>query len=198
MSQKSLVAQAVAENCGNDIVAAVVATNGMINKWEKAARSLFKQGARAEMLRRKPRGDQFDESLENVVESFIIQAMNAGKPFRFGIITLTFAEVISLTREQLREYDDKVISATKIDCIRTVASRYGLMVRHLDKFQNPGIVRERGTKNDKAEIKTETTDPIVLIQGLLAKKTLLVDVADVDRFENAGLEMVALMRKHRK
>jgi hypothetical protein len=85
MSQKSVVAQAVAEHCGNDIVAAVTAQNSADGKWERAARSLFKQGARVEMLKRKPRGPEFDESLETVVEAFIVQAMTAStKPFKFS------------------------------------------------------------------------------------------------------------------
>jgi hypothetical protein len=143
MSQKSVVAQAVAEHCGNDIVAAVTAQNSADGKWERAARSLFKQGARVEMLKRKPRGPEFDESLETVVEAFIVQAMTAGsKTFKFSAGSFTFAQILDLDRHQLRELDDKVISATKVDCIRTVASRYGLIVRHLDKFQNPIKVQE--------------------------------------------------------
>jgi hypothetical protein len=145
MAQKSVVAQAVAEHCGNDIVAAVTAQNSADGKWERAARSLYKQGARVEMLKRKPRGPEFDESLETVVEAFIVQAMTAGsKTFKFSAGSFTFAQILDLDRHQLRELDDKVISATKVDCIRTVASRYGLIVRHLDKFQNPIKVQRKG------------------------------------------------------
>jgi hypothetical protein len=200
MSQKSIVAQAVAEHCGNDIVAAVSAQNSADGKWERAARSLYKQGARVEMLKRKPRGPDFDESLESVVEAFIVQAMTAGsKTFKFSAGSFTFAQILDLDRHQLRELDDKVISNTKRDCIQTVASRYGLIVRHLDKFQNPIKVQaERDAAKAAKEEKSESTDPIVTIQGWIANAVKMVDVADVDRFKDSGLEMIACLRRIRK
>jgi hypothetical protein len=200
MSQKSVVAQAVAEHCGNDIVAAVTAQNSADGKWERAARSLFKQGARVEMLKRKPRGPEFDESLETVVEAFIVQAMTAStKPFKFSAGSFTFAQILDLDRHQLRELDDKVISATKVDCIRTVASRYGLIVRHLDKFQNPiKVQEERDAAKAAKETNSETVDPIVTIQGWINQATKMVDVTDVSRFQDAGHEMIACLRRIRK
>ena len=200
MSQKSVVAQAVAEHCGNDIVAAVTAQNSADGKWERAARSLYKQGARVEMLKRKPRGPEFDESLETVVEAFIVQAMTAGsKTFKFSAGSFTFAQILDLDRHQLRELDDKVISATKVDCIRTVASRYGLIVRHLDKFQNPIKVQaERDAAKAAREEKEESVDPIVTIQGWINQATKMVDVTDVSRFQDAGHEMIACLRRIRK
>jgi hypothetical protein len=200
MSQKSVVAQAVAEHCGNDIVAAVTAQNSADGKWERAARSLYKQGARVEMLKRKPRGPEFDESLETVVEAFIVQAMTAGsKTFKFAAGAFTFAQILDLDRHQLREIDDKVVSATKVDCIRTVASRYGLIVRHLDKFQNPIKAREeRDAAKAAKEEKEESVDPIVTIQGWINQATKMVDVTDVSRFQDAGHEMIACLRRIRK
>ena len=200
MSQKSIVAQAVAEHCGNDIVAAVTAQNSADGKWERAARSLFKQGARVEMLRRNPKGPDFDGSLEAVVEAFIVQAMTAGtKPFKFGAGTFTFAQILELDRDRLRELDDKVISNTKRTCIQTVASRYGLMVRHLDKFQNPIKVQaERDAAKAAKEEKVESTDPIVILQGWTANAVKMVDIGDVDRFKDSAFEMIACLRRVRK
>lgn len=201
MSQKSVVAQAVAEHCGNDIVAAVTAQNSADGKWERAARSLYKQGARVEMLKRSPRGPEFDESLETVVEAFIVQAMTAGsKTFKFSAGSFTFAQILDLDRHQLREIDDKVVSATKVDCIRTVASRYGLIVRHLNKFQNPIKVQEErdAAKAAKEEAESESTDPIVTLQGWINQATKMVDVTDVSRFQDAGHEMIACLRRVKK
>lgn len=200
MSQKSIVAQAVAEHCGNEIVAAVSAQNSADGKWERAARSLYKQGARVEMLKRSPKGADFDESLESVVESFIIQAMTAStKPYKFSAGSFTFAQILDLGRDQLRELDDKVISATKRTCIQTVASRYGLMVRHLDKFQNPVKVQaERdAAKAAKAEL-AESADPIVTLQAWAANAAKMVDVTDVQRFQDSAFEMIACLRRVRK
>ena len=73
---------------------------------------------------------------------------------------------------------------------------FGLVRRYVDRVQNPD--KERGTKKTKPEAKTEVSDPIVIIQGWINQATKMVDVADVDRFQNAGLEMIALMRKMRK
>lgn len=200
MSQKSIVAQAVAEHCGNDIVAAVSAQNSADGKWERAARSLYKQGARVEMLKRSPKGEEFDESLEVVVETFIVQAMTAStKSFKFSAGTFTFAEILGFNRDKLRELDDKVISATKVDCIRTVASRYGLIVRHLNKFQNPiRVQEERDAAKAAKETKAESVDPIVVIQGWINSATKMVDVADVDRFKDSAFEMIACLRRVRK
>lgn len=199
MSQKSIVAQAVLDHCGNDIVAAVTAQNSADGKWERAARSLFKQGARVEMLRRKPKGADFDETLEAVVESFIIQAMTAStKAFKFASGSFTFAQILDLGRDQLRELDDKVISNTKRVCIQTVASRYGLMVRHLDKFQNPEKVREEKGAAKAAKEEAESADPIVTLQGWIANAAKMVDVTDVNRFQDSAAEMIACLRRVKK
>lgn len=46
----------------------------------------------------------------------------------------------------------------------------------------------------KVEASTET-DPRQFIQDLLARAVKVVDIADVDRFTNAGLEMMAMLSK---
>ena len=77
-----------------------------------------------------------------------------------------------------------------------IGAYIGLIVRHLRKMEDP---KARGTKGKgEAEKATESADPIVVIQGYINQATKMVDVADVDRFQNAGLEMIALIRKTRK
>ena len=76
-----------------------------------------------------------------------------------------------------------------------IGAYIGLIVRHLRKMEDP---KARGTKKAETETKTESADPIVVIQGYINAATKMVDVADVDRFQNAGLEMIALIRKNRK
>ena len=79
---------------------------------------------------------------------------------------------------------------------RDIGAYIGLIARHLRKLGDP---KARGTKKAEAEQKViEAADPVVILQGMIAKKTTLVDVANVDRFENAALEMIALIRAHRK
>lgn len=48
--------------------------------------------------------------------------------------------------------------------------------------------------SEASEAQAET-DPRQFIRDLLARSVKIVDVADVDRFTNAGLEMIALMSK---
>lgn len=77
-----------------------------------------------------------------------------------------------------------------------IGAYIGLIVRHLRKMEDP---KARGPKNKGGEeTKSEVADPIVVIQGYVNAATKMVDVADVDRFQNAGLEMIALLRKNRK
>jgi hypothetical protein len=79
---------------------------------------------------------------------------------------------------------------------RDIGAYIGLIARHLRKLGDP---KARGVKRAEAEAKViESADPIVIIQGIINKATQIVDVADVDRLQNAGLEMIALIRKHRK
>ena len=200
MSQKSIVAQAVAEHCGNVVAAAVNAENQARDKWAKAGKALYKAGARVEALTKgtkdEPNPAQ-DDSLIETVEQMIIDACTASiKPFKFDGGTYTFAELLNLTREALREADNKVLSQTRRACQQQVGSLFGLVRRYVDRVQNPD--KERGTKKTKKEEKAESTDPIVTIQGWINQATKMVDVADVNRFQDAGHEMIACLRRVRK
>lgn len=198
----SVVAVAVAESCGTVVSAAVNAENSARDKWAKAGKALYKAGARVEALTKgtkdEPNPAQ-DDSLIETVERMIIDACTASiKPFKFDGGTYTFAELLNMSREALREADNKVLSQTRRACQQQVGSLFGLIRRYVDRVQNPD--KERGTKGKGKGKETtgETTDPIVIIQGWINQATKMVDVADVDRFQNAGLEMIALIRKMRK
>lgn len=197
----SVVAAAVAESCGTVVSAAVNAENSARDKWAKAGKALYKAGARVEALTKgtkdEPNPAQ-DDSLIDTVERMIIDALTACvKPMRFGTESYTVGALLALTREELRDADDKVLSQTRRYWQQQVGSLFGLVRRYVDRVQNPD--KERGTKGKgKAETKTEVSDPIVIIQGYVNAATKMVDVADVDRFQNAGLEMIALIRKMRK
>ena len=200
MSQKSIVAQAVAEHCGNVVAAAVNAENQARDKWAKAGKAVYKAGARVEALTKgtkdEPNPAQ-DDSLIETVEQMIIDACTASvKPFKFDGGTYTFAELLNMTREALREADNKVLSQTRRACQQQVGSLFGLVRRYVDRVQNPD--KERGTKKTKKEEKAESTDPIVILQGFAANATRMVDIADVDRFKDSAFEMIACLRRVRK
>lgn len=196
----SAVAVAVAESCGTVVSAAVNAENSARDKWAKAGKALYKAGARVEALTKgtkdEPNPSQ-DDSLIDTVERMIVDALTACvKPMKFGAESYTVGALLALTRDELRDADDKVLSQTRKYWQQQVGSLFGLVRRYIDRVQNPDKVR--GTKKSKTETKTEETDPIVVIQGYVNAATKMVDVADVDRFQNAGLEMIALIRKNRK
>jgi hypothetical protein len=194
MSQMKLsaVAAAVVEQCGTVVASAVNAENTARDRWAKAGKALYKAGARVEALtkgtKEEPNPAQ-DDSLIDAIQTMIIEALSASvKPMRF--------DGEQFTREELREYDNKVLSQTRKYWQQQVGSIFGLVRRYVDRVQNPD--KARGKKEKKADDKVATTDdPIVTIQGWVANATKMVDVADVDRFKDAGLEMIALLRKHR-
>lgn len=51
-------------------------------------------------------------------------------------------------------------------------------------------------KANDDKVKAEPlTDPVTILRGLIAKKTQIVDIADVDRFENALTEALACLTR---
>jgi hypothetical protein len=196
----SAVASAVAEQCGTTLASAVNAENTARNRWEKAAKALFKAGVRVEALTKgtkdKPNPAQ-DDSLIATIERMITEALSASeKPMKFGVQSYTVGELVGMSREALRDADDKVLSQTRRYWQQQIGSIFGVMRKHVDRVQNPDKARN---KKDKTEEKpAESTDPITILQGFAANKTKLVDVANVDKFENALMECIALIRAHRK
>jgi hypothetical protein len=196
----SLVAEAVAEQCGTTLASAVNAENTARDRWAKAGKSLYKAGARVEALTKgtkdEPNPAQ-DDSLIATIERMITEALSASvKPMKFTNGTYTVGELVGMSREALRDADDKVLSQTRKYWQQQVGSIFGLVRRYVDRVQNPDKVR---TKKGRAEEKpVESTDPVVILQGFAANKTKLVDVANVDKFENALMECIALIRAHRK
>lgn len=202
MSQLKLsaVATAVIESCGTVVASAVNAENTARDRWAKAGKALYKAGARVEALTKgtkdEPNPAQ-DDSLIETVEKMIVSSLTACvRPMEFDGGKYTVGDLLNLTREALREADNPVLSQTRRHWQQQVGSLFNLIRRYVDRVQNPD--KERGTKGKKIEPKAETTDPIVVIQGYVNAATKMVDVVDVDRFQNAGLEMIALIRKYRK
>lgn len=196
----SVVAAAVAESCGTVVAAAVNAENSARDKWAKAGKALYKAGARVEALTKgtkdEPNPAQ-DDSLIEAIERMIVDALTACvKPMKFGQETYTVGALLSMTREELRDADDKVLSQTRRYWQQQVGSLFGLVRRYVDRVQNPD--KERGAKKVKKEEPAKTDDPIVTIQGWINQATKMVDVADVSRFQDAGHEMIACLRRVRK
>jgi hypothetical protein len=185
------------------------------DKWVRAGKALAKAGIVSGMLVKsteKNPNELWNESVHDQVRGFIVQGVSASKKgMTFQSIVpgsvsetspkgsnrWTVADLLGLTREHLREIDDDVLKTQRREYMQLVDGPMISRIRqYIDKAN--GVEKSREKKEKADDKTTESDDPIVLIQGLMARKTKLVDVADVDRFESAGLEMIALMRRVRK
>jgi hypothetical protein len=185
-------------------------------KWLRAGKMLAKAGIVSGMLMRsteKHPNDLFNQSVYDQVRGFIIQGISASKKVMTfstvlpgsistdnpkGTTKWTVADLLGLTRDQLRDIDDDVLKTQRREYMQQVDGTYINRIRYYIDRGN-GIEKKREPKGAKTDDKpAESADPIVTIQGWIAAATKMVDVADVDRFKDAGLEMIACMRRVRK
>jgi hypothetical protein len=194
---------------------AAAAEHGARDKWARAGKALAKAGIVSGMLVKsteKNPNELWNESVHDQVRGFIVQGVSASKKgMTFQSIVpgsvsetspkgsnrWTIADLLELTRDQLRDIDDDVLKTQRRTYMQLIDGP--MMSRVRQEIDTANGVEKTREKKEKTDGKTtESDDPIVMIQGLMARKTKLVDVADVDRFESAGLEMIALMRRVRK
>lgn len=186
------------------------------DKWKRAGKALAKKGIVSGMLVKstdKHPNDLWNESVHTQVRNSIVQGVSASKK---GVVLSTtvpgsvssecpkgsnkwtVAMLLDLTREQLRDIDDDVLKTLRRDYMQLVD---GTMMTRIKTYVDEanGVEKKRGSKGKTDDTKAaDSADPITVLQGMIAKKTQMVDVANVDRFENAALEMIALIRAHRK
>lgn len=186
------------------------------DKWSRAGKALAKCNLTSVMLVKpteaKP-NDAFDQDAYDQVWTFIVQGVSADKKaIAFDTVVpgsisaespkgsnrWSVADLLALTRDQLRDIDDDMLKKMRRDYMQLVDGTMMSRIRmYVDRANGVETKREAKGKG-KAETKTEVSDPIVIIQGWINQATKMVDVTDVDRFQNAGLEMIALLRKMRK
>ena len=211
----SAVAQAVQTQCGPTVSDAAGAEAAARDKWLRAGKALAKAGATSQMLVRateKHPNDAFDQHLYDTVRGFIIQGVSvAKKNLMFTAIVpgsvceenpkgsnkWTVSTLLALTKEQLRDIDDDVLKTQRRVYMQMVDGPMLSRIREYVDRAN-GIEKTREKKNDKGEEKTESSDPIVVLQGWIANAVKMVDVTDVDRFKDSGLEMIACLRRVKK
>lgn len=221
MSQKSAlthgvsaVAQAVQTQCGPTVSDAAGAETQARDKWLRAGKALAKAGVVSQMLIKateKHPNDAYDPSLYETVRSFIVQGVSvAKKNLTFDAIVpgsicegnikgsnkWTVALLLGLTREQLRDIDDDVLKTQRRVYQQMIDGPMMSRVREYIDRAN-GVEKTREKKEAKEE-KTESTDPIVILQGWTANAVKMVDVADVQRFQDSAFEMIACLRRVRK
>jgi hypothetical protein len=194
---------------------AAAAEHGARDKWARAGKALAKAGIVSGMLikstEKNPNG-LWNESVHDQVRGFIVQGVSASKKgMTFQSIVpgsvsetspkgsnkWTVADLLGLTRDQLRDIDDDVLKTQRRTYMQLIDGPMMSRVRQYIDTAN-GVEKTR-EKKEKTDGKTEVSDdPIVMIQGWINNATRMVDVADVNRFQDAGLEMIALLRKMRK
>jgi hypothetical protein len=194
---------------------AAAAEHATRDKWVRAGKALAKAGVVSGMLvkstEKNPNG-LWNESVHDQVRGFIVQGVSASKKgMTFQSIVpgsvsetspkgsnrWTVADLLGLTREQLREIDDDVLKTQRREYMQLIDGPMISRVRqYIDKANGVETTREKKEKVDDKT--TESDDPIVKIQGWINNATKMVDVTDVDRFQDAGLTMIALLRKMRK
>ncbi len=185
------------------------------DKWSRAGRALAKAGIVAGMLVKsteKNPNDLWDQSVHNQVRGFIVQGVSASKkPMTFqsvvpgsvseqtpkGSNRWTVADLLGLTRDQLRDIDDDVLKTQRRTYMMLVDGPMMSRVRqYIDVANGVEKIREKNAKT--GDTPAASDDPIVTIQGWIAAATKMVDITDVDRFKDAGLEMIACLRRIRK
>jgi hypothetical protein len=185
------------------------------DKWSRAGKALAKVGVVSDMLVKsteKNPNDLWDQSVHDQVRGFIVQGVSASKKgLAFQSIVpgsvseqtpkgsnkWTVADLLGLTRDQLRDIDDDVLKTQRRTYMMLVDGPMMSRVRqYIDVANGVEKVREKKAKADEKPAASD--DPIVTIQGWIANATKMVDVADVDRFKDSGLEMIACMRRVRK
>jgi len=185
------------------------------DKWSRAGKALAKAGIVSGMLVKsteKNPNELWNESVHDQVRRFIVQGVSASKKgmtFQSvvpgsvseeapkGSNRWTVADLLGLTRDQLRDIDDDVLKTQRREYMQLVDGPMMSRIRvYIDKANGVEKTRE---KKEKVEDKAAgSDDPIVTIQGWVNTATKMVDVADVHSFQDAGLTMIALLRKHRK
>jgi len=185
------------------------------DKWSRAGRALAKAGIVSGMLVKSTENnpnDLWDQSVHNQVRGFIVQGVSASKKVMTfqsivpgsvseeapkGSNKWTVANLLALTRDQLRDIDDDVLKTQRREYMQLVDGPMMSRIRvYIDKAN--GVEKTREPKGAKTQAPAESADPIVTIQGWVANATKMVDIADVDRFKDAGLEMIACLRRIRK
>jgi hypothetical protein len=211
----SAVAEAVQQQCGAAVSDAAGAETQARDKWLRAGKALAKAGVTSQMLVKateKNPNDAFDAVVLDSVRTFIIQGVSVAKK------TLTFASIVpgsvseetpkgsnrwtvatllALTREQLRDIDDDILKTQRRVYMQLIDGPMLSRIREYVDRAN-GIEKTRGEKKEKEETKTESTDPVVTLQAWAANAAKMVDVVDVQRFQDSAFEMIACLRRVRK
>ena len=208
MSQFQLTAVAAAA-----VSDAASAEHTARDRWVKAGKALAKAGITSMMLVKsteKHPNDAFNAEALEAVRAAVIQGVSASKKsLQFstaipgtinaenikGQTKWTVADLLNLRTDQLREIDDDILKKMRRDYMQLVDGP--MLSRVRDYIDRANGIEKKREKKTETKTETETADPVTMLRGLLAKKTILVDITDVDRFENALTEAIVCLTRKR-
>lgn len=202
----SPVAAAVSDAAGAEV--------GARDKWLRAGKALAKAGVVSGMLVKsteKHPNNLYDADVLAQIRAFIVQGVSVTRKLTFDTIVpgsisaetpkgstrWTVAILLGLTRENLRDIDDDILKTQRRVYQQLID---GPMINRLRIYidRANGVEKTREKKDKGDDKSTDSMDPIVTLQGWINKSTKMVDVADVHRFQDAGHEMIACLRRVRK
>ena len=213
----SVVALAVSASCGAIVADAAAAEHGVRDRWLKVGKALYKAGVRVEMLTKgteKKPNEHFDAGLYDALRQQTIAGVSASKKgIKFdtrkptgagadqvkGDYVWTVADLLALTRDQLRDITDDVLKTQRRVYMQLIdGAMLGRIRTYVDRQQNPDKKRE-AKNNEKA---TPVIDAPLWDRALalmtevnaqcLTWKTPKGDTAKgVIELQNAGLEFIA-------
>ena len=192
----------VAAACGAQASAfsdAASAEHQARDKWVKAAKVSVKAGVKLVMLIKgteKAPNAHYDAQVVEVIRTAIITGVSASKKgMKFSTAlpgstgadmvsgkmhTWTVADLLSLTRDQLREIDDDVLKTQRRTFMQLVDGPMMSRLRgHIDKLENPDKARNARTEKTAEKAAAELNAPLLqrgkdmlneLAAGLLALK----------------------------
>jgi hypothetical protein len=191
------------------------------DRWVKAAKVSVKAGVKLAMLVKgteKAPNPQYDAQVVEVIRAAIVAGVSASKksmkfssplPGSTGADMVsgkmhawTVADLLALTRDQLRDIEDDVLKTQRRTFMQLVDGPMMSRLRgHIDKIENPD--KARGTKGEKTADKAAAPNdgPLLdrmaaLLQEFNASVLALKDangktLAGVIQAQEAGLELLA-------
>lgn len=222
---------AVATACGVQSVVyseAASAEHAARDKWVKAAKTSVKAGVKLVMLVKgteKAPNAQYDAQVVEVIRTAIITGVSVSKKgMKFSTAlpgstgaemvsgkmhTWTVADLLSLTRDQLRDIDDDVLKTQRRTFMQLVDGPMMSRLRgHIDRLENPDKARNARTEKTAEKAAAEPNGPLldrmaVMLAEFNANVLTLKDDAGktlpgVIAAQEAGLTMAACIGQMRK
>lgn len=200
------------------------------DKWLRAGKALAKAGVTSAMLVRsteKNPNPQYDEDVLTQVRTFIVQGVSvAKKTMSFdtvvpgsvsaetpkGSARWTVAQLLGLTRDQLKDIDDDVLKAQRRVYMQLIDGPMLSRIRQYIDVAN-GVEKPHGAKTDKADKVAEATamptswaQALPVLNHLLFKAPTLpigegdakLGAVDLAAMQDALQTALATLRRHVK